>query len=38
MSKELQDRADKIVRDLKDALVPLKEELEEIKGSSRRLR
>jgi len=34
MSKEIQDRADRIMRELRDALVPLKEEIKTIKNSS----
>lgn len=34
MSKELQDRADKIVRELKEALVPLRKELRVLRKSS----
>ncbi len=36
MSKELQDRADRIVRELKEALVPLREELKVLRKSSRK--
>ncbi len=37
MSKELQDKADKVIRELKDAIIPLREEIKKIKGSSSRL-
>ena len=36
MSKELQERADEIMEELKDALVPLKKEIKRIKTSSDR--
>ena len=31
MSKELQDRADTIMKELKEALIPLKEEIKSMK-------
>ncbi len=34
MSKEIQERADKIIRELKEAIIPIKEELNRLKGSS----
>jgi hypothetical protein len=34
MSKELQDKADRMIRELKEALVPIKEELKKLKNSS----
>ena len=34
MSKELQDRADRMIKELKDALIPLKEEIRDLKNSS----
>jgi hypothetical protein len=36
MSKELQERADEIIKELKDALVPLKKEISRMKSSSGR--
>ena len=33
MSKELQDKADKIIKELKDALVPLEEELKNMRNA-----
>ena len=33
MSKELQDKADKIIKELKDALVPLEKELNNIRSA-----
>jgi len=32
MSRELQDKAERIMRELKDALEPLKEEIQTLKG------
>lgn len=32
MSRELQERADKIMKELKEALIPIKEELNRLKG------
>ncbi len=37
MSKELQERADEMIKELKEALVPLKEEIRRMKRSSGRL-
>ncbi len=37
MSKELQEKADKVIRELKDAIIPLREEIRKIKNSSGRL-
>ena len=34
MSRELQEKADRIIRELKDSLVPIKEELEILKSST----
>ena len=34
MSKELQERAEEIIQELKDALVPLKKEIKRIQTSS----
>ncbi len=34
MSRELQDKAERIMRELKDSLVPIKEEIEILKSSS----
>jgi hypothetical protein len=34
MSKELQERADEIMEELKNALIPLKKEIKRIKTSS----
>jgi len=31
MSRELQDKADKIIRELKEALIPLKEEIKSLR-------
>jgi hypothetical protein len=38
MSKELQEKADRIMRELQDALVPLKEEINSLKRSSGRFK
>ena len=35
MSKELRDKADMIMKELKDALIPLKEELQSLRKSDR---
>ena len=35
MSRELQEKAEKIMRELEDALVPLKEELSRQKGTQK---
>ena len=35
MSRELQEKAEKIMRELEDALIPLKEELSKQKGNQR---
>jgi len=37
MSKELQDKADQIIKELQDALVPLKEELKNQKTGTKSL-
>jgi hypothetical protein len=37
MSRELQEKADKIIQELKEAIIPIKEEIRKIKGSSGRL-
>lgn len=34
MSRELQEKADRIIRELKDSLIPIKEELEILKSST----
>lgn len=34
MSRELQDRADKVTKELKEALAPLREELNKIKQTN----
>lgn len=34
MSREIQERADRIMRELKDALIPIKEEIKSIKSAS----
>ncbi len=34
MSRELQEQADKIIRELKDLLIPIKEEIRILKNSS----
>lgn len=36
MSKELQERADEMIKELKEALIPLKEEIRRMKRSSGR--
>ena len=36
MGKEIQERADEMIKELKDALVPIKEEIRKLKGSSDR--
>lgn len=33
MSKELQDKAEQVMRELKDALVPLKEQMKLLRGN-----
>jgi hypothetical protein len=37
MSKELQDKADKVIKELKEAVIPIREEIRRIKESSGRL-
>ncbi len=37
MSKELQERADRIIKELKDAVIPLREEIQKLRNSSGRL-
>jgi len=34
MSREIQERADRIMRELRDALIPIKEEIKAIKSGS----
>ena len=34
MSRELQDKAERIIRELEDCLVPIKEEIAKLKNSS----
>ncbi len=34
MSKEIQDRAERMIRELKESLVPIKEEIQILKKSS----
>ena len=34
MSKDLQDKADRMIQELKDSLIPLREEIKILKGSS----
>lgn len=36
MSKELQDKADKMIKELKEALIPIKEEINSMKNSGKR--
>ena len=35
MSRELQEKAEKIMRELEDALIPLKEEINRLKGNQK---
>jgi hypothetical protein len=37
MSKELQDKADKVIKELKEAVIPIRKEIRRIKESSGRL-
>jgi hypothetical protein len=37
MSRELQEKADKVIKELKEAVIPLREEIRKIKDSSGRL-
>jgi len=37
MSKEIQERADEMIKELRDALIPIKEEIKKLKRSSDRL-
>lgn len=37
MSKELQEKADKVIRELKEAIIPLREEIRKVKDSTSRL-
>jgi hypothetical protein len=34
MSRELQDKAERMIRELKDSLIPIKEEIEILRSSS----
>lgn len=34
MSKELQEKADKIIKELNEAIIPIKEEIKRLKSSS----